>query len=63
MARIDNDVEALPVEAETLELLEKTALAALSDLIELNGIASDLPEIPVHIRAEHLTKIPIRRSG
>ncbi|WP_246763280.1 hypothetical protein [Rhizobium sp. 007] len=56
-------MEALPVEAETLELLEKTALAALSDLIELNGIASDLPEIPVHIRAEHLTKIPIRRSG
>ncbi|TDW24832.1 hypothetical protein EV128_121118 [Rhizobium azibense] len=35
-----------------LELLEKKALAAPSDLIELNGTASDLPEIPVrHGRA------------
>ncbi|WP_267285093.1 hypothetical protein [Rhizobium gallicum] len=45
-------MEALPVEAEMLELLEKKALAAPSDLIELNGTASDLPEIPVrHGRA------------
>jgi hypothetical protein len=42
-----NDVEGLAVEAETLELLEKRALAAISDLTKLNGIASDLPEISV----------------
>ncbi|PKA41026.1 DUF1902 domain-containing protein [Rhizobium sullae] len=42
-----NDVEGLAAQSETLELLEKSALAAISDLTELNGIASDLPEIPV----------------
>ena len=53
-----NEIDGLAVEAKTLELLEKKALAAISDLIELNGSGFDLPEIPVHIMAEHLTKIP-----
>jgi hypothetical protein len=52
------DIDGLSVEAETLELLEKKIMAAVSDLIDLNGINSDLPEIPVHIMAEHLAKIP-----
>ncbi len=53
-----NDIDGLAVEAETLEALEKKVLAAISDLLELNGIQSDLPEIPVHIMAEHLAMVP-----
>jgi hypothetical protein len=52
------DIDGLSVEASTLEALEPKVLAALSDLIELNGIESDLPEIPVHIMAEQLLRIP-----
>ena len=52
------DIDGLSVEAPTLEALEPKVLAALSDLIELNGIESDLPEIPVHIMAEQLLRIP-----
>lgn len=53
-----SDIDGLAVEAETLEVLEKKALAAISDLLELNGVDFDLPEIPVHIMAEHLAKVP-----
>ena len=53
-----NDIDGLAVESETLETLEKKVLAAVSDLLELNGVQSDLPEIPVHIMAEHLAKVP-----
>ncbi|MES5096718.1 DUF1902 domain-containing protein [Agrobacterium sp. BA1120] len=53
-----HDIDGLAVEAETVELLEKKVLAAISDLIELNGVDSDLPEIPIHFMAEHLAKIP-----
>jgi hypothetical protein len=52
------DIDGLAVEAATIEALEPNVLAALSDLIELNGIESDLPEIPVHIMTEQLTRIP-----
>ena len=53
-----HDIDGLAVEAETVELLEKKVLAAITDLIELNGVDSDLPEIPIHFMAEHLAKIP-----
>ncbi|WHA40073.1 DUF1902 domain-containing protein [Agrobacterium larrymoorei] len=53
-----HDIDGLAVEAETVEQLEKKVLAAISDLIELNGVESDLPEIPVHFMAEHLAKVP-----
>jgi len=53
-----NDIDGLAVEAETVEALEKKVLAAISDLLELNGVQSDLPEIPVHIMSEHLAKVP-----
>jgi hypothetical protein len=52
------DIDGLSVEAPTLEGLEPKVVAALSDLIELNGIDSDLAEIPVHIMAEQLLRIP-----
>ena len=53
-----SDIDGLAVEAETVEALEKKVLAAISDLMELNGVQSDLPEIPVHIMSEHLAKVP-----
>jgi hypothetical protein len=52
------DIDGLSVEAPTLEGLEPKVVAALSDLIELSGIDSDLAEIPVHIMAEQLLRIP-----
>lgn len=53
-----SDIDGLAVEAETMELLEPKILAAISDLLELNDISSDMPEIPVHIMSEHLTRVP-----
>lgn len=54
-----NDIEGLAVESATLEQLESKVLAAISDLIELNRIQIDLPEIPVHILAQQLAKLPV----
>lgn len=42
------DIDGLAVEADTMELLEPKILAAISDLLEMNDISSDLSEIPVH---------------
>ncbi|MDB5523207.1 MAG: hypothetical protein JWM58_970 [Rhizobium sp.] len=53
-----SDIDGLSVEAETMELLRIKVLDALSDLIELNGETSNLPEIPVHIVAEQTSRIP-----
>jgi hypothetical protein len=53
-----NDIDGLAVEAETMEALETKVIDAVSDLLELNGTTSDLLEIPVHIMAEHLAKVP-----
>lgn len=53
-----NDIEGLAVEADTLEALEQKVVAAITDLVELNGFSSNLPEIPIHIMAEQLVRIP-----
>ncbi|WP_416063965.1 DUF1902 domain-containing protein [Rhizobium sp. ZK1] len=53
-----SDIDGLAVEADTLEALEPKVIAAITDLLELNGFTSDLPEIPVHIMAEQLVRIP-----
>ena len=53
-----SDIDGLSVEAETMELLRIKVLDALSDLMELNGETSNLPEIPVHIVAEQTSRIP-----
>lgn len=52
------DIDGLAVEADTMELLEPKILAAIYDLLELNGVSSDLQEIPVHIMSEHLARVP-----
>ncbi|MBB3918223.1 DUF1902 domain-containing protein [Rhizobium fabae] len=53
-----SDIEGLAVEADTLEALELKVVAAITDLLELNGFTSNLPEIPIHIMAEQLVRIP-----
>lgn len=53
-----NDIDGLSVEADTMEALKAKVDAALIDLIELNGAISDLPEIPVHIMSDQLSRIP-----
>ncbi|TAY65490.1 DUF1902 domain-containing protein [Rhizobium leguminosarum] len=52
------DIEGLAIEADTFEALEPKVLAVITDLFELNGFASSLPEIPIHIMAEQLVRIP-----
>jgi len=53
-----SDIDGLAVEADTTEALDPKILAAISDLLELNEISSDLREIPVHILSEHLSRVP-----
>lgn len=53
-----SDIDGLALEAESVELLEKKVVAAISDLLEMNGVEYDLPEIPVHFMAEHVARIP-----
>lgn len=52
------DVEGLSVEAGTLEALEPKVIAAIQDLLELNGNGFETQEIPVHIMAEQLARVP-----
>ncbi|MDX1779976.1 MAG: DUF1902 domain-containing protein [Thalassovita sp.] len=54
------DIEGLAVEAENFEALREKVLGAVCDLVELNGFEGDgtLPEIPVHIMSDQLTRIP-----
>ena len=51
------DVQGLATEAPTLEELREKILAIIPELIELNGVESNLPEIPVHIVAERTARI------
>ena len=43
------DIDGLATEAATLEELRDKVLVMVAELAELNGLSSDLPEIPVHI--------------
>jgi len=53
-----NDIEGLAVEADTFEALEPKVVTAITDLLEMNGSTSSLPEIPIRIMAEHLVRVP-----
>lgn len=52
-----DDVRGLSIEASTIEALKGKVVPAIADLIELNGVDSDLREIPVEIRAEEHTTV------
>ena len=51
------DVPGLVAEAGTMEDLRETVLTRVSELLQLNGGAFALSEIPVHILAEQTTRI------
>jgi hypothetical protein len=51
------DIRGLAVESVNFELLQTKVLAAIADLIELNGSPSQLPEIPVHIMSSHVAMV------
>ena len=51
-----NDIEGLSVEGATHEELTDKVVAAVADLIELNGVETDLPEIPVHIMTDDVRR-------
>jgi hypothetical protein len=53
-----SDIDGLATEAATLEELRVKVLAMVEELAELNGISSDLPEIPIHILAGQTARIP-----
>jgi len=56
-AASSNGIEGLAVEADTFLALQPKVVAAKSDLFELNGFTSVLPEIPIRIMAEQLVLI------
>ena len=53
-----DDVSGLCLEADSFEAIRDKVLAAIPALLELNGGGPSLPEIPVHIMAQHLSRIP-----
>ncbi len=53
-----SDIDGLAAEAATLEELRDKVLAMVGELAELNGLSSDLPEIPVHIMSGQTARIP-----
>jgi Domain of unknown function (DUF1902) len=52
------DIPGLAVEAARLEDLEGKVIGALTDLMELNGHAGTLRDIPVRLMAEQILYVP-----
>jgi len=53
-----SDIDGLVTEASTLEALRAKVLTMVVELMELNGEQSDLVEIPVHIVAQQIARVP-----
>lgn len=51
------DIDGLSIEAESLEELSLKLAPALADLIELNGFAGGMSEVPVHLMADRLLRV------
>lgn len=51
------DIDGLAVEASTVDQLQTKVLAALSDLIELNGLDYDSADIPIHFLAQTTVRL------
>ena len=56
-----DDVPGLVTESATLEGLRDKLVVMIPELMEANNVASDLPEIAVHIIAELGVRIPISK--
>lgn len=57
------DIHGLALEAPTLEELREKVLSVIPDLLELNGVQSDLPEVPVYIMSEQLSMVRVPHDG
>lgn len=53
-----SDVPGLVTEAATFEALRDQIFSMIPELLELNGVTSHLLEIPVHIVAQQLARVP-----
>jgi predicted RNase H-like HicB family nuclease len=54
-----DDLPGLNTEAETIEALRDKVLIIAGELIELGNLpSSDMAEIPIHILAEQVARIP-----
>ena len=51
------DIDGLAVEAATLESLHAKVREAVSDLIELNRLELDQPQVPIHLRAQRTSMV------
>jgi len=58
-----DDMEGLMAEAATIEKLRDKLLVMISELLELDNVESDLPEIPVHIMAEMSARVRNPRAA
>jgi len=52
-----DDIDGLSTEADTFEMLKEKVLRMIPELIQLNGLKSDLPHIPVHFMAEQNSRV------
>lgn len=52
------DIDGLATEADTFEELTKKIITMVGELLELNAGGFDLAEIPVHIMAAQMTRVP-----
>ena len=56
------EIDGLAVEADTLEALSRKVELAVAELIELNGLpagSDGTGDVPVHIMAERLFRVPV----
>ena len=53
-----SDIDGLVTEAATLEELRTKVLTMVGELLELNGGPTDVREIPVHIMAQQISRVP-----
>jgi predicted RNase H-like HicB family nuclease len=58
-----DDLPGLVTEADSFEALRAKIPALAGDLLALEAEAGGLPEIPIHIIAEHTTRIPNPRAA
>jgi uncharacterized protein DUF1902 len=53
----DDEAEVWVAQSADVQGLREKILAIIPELIELNGVESNLPEIPVHIVAERTARV------
>lgn len=52
-----NDIDGLVIEADRMEELGPKLQAAILDLIEVNGVDLEGPEVPIFLHADQVLKL------